>query len=160
MWKVVENTWVHLIHEKQFCNQFCNSSKRITGNFLFISFISNALWLTFCVVTTSSRTIGLYDRSGSTKYCYKTVLGMHYSCLQRDRLGDYFVRDARAVASPCKRQRWDATYRLTFYYVRMPIFTYLFIYLFIIIMKFVLFSRFSFSQTPERIFPAIQVCFK
>jgi len=42
IWKVAENTWVHLIHEKQFCNQFSNSSKKITGNFLYINFISTA----------------------------------------------------------------------------------------------------------------------
>ena len=34
IWKVVENTWVHLIHEKQFGNQFSNSSIKVTGKFL------------------------------------------------------------------------------------------------------------------------------
>jgi len=49
---------------------------------------------------------------GTVNIAVKTPWGMHCSGVQRDSLGS-FVRDARAVASPCKRQRSDATYRPT-----------------------------------------------
>ena len=47
----------------------------------------------------------LYDRSGDGKHCRKNSLGMHFSGVQRDSLGDpLFATRGHAVASPCKRQ--------------------------------------------------------
>ena len=43
IWK---KTRFHLIHEKQFCNQFSRRSNNATGKFLFINFMNKAWWLT------------------------------------------------------------------------------------------------------------------
>jgi len=54
----------------------------------------------------------LYDRSGDGKHCRKTAWGCIVLAYSVIAWGS-FVRDARTVASPCRRQRWDATYRPT-----------------------------------------------
>jgi len=99
IWKVVESKWVHLIHEKQFCNQFSSSSNKITGNFLFINIISSAWWLTLlnALLKSIAHKLTVFPPLVNCSITHLTVLIAWLQCLFSNHIGCSLCKGSRQI---------------------------------------------------------------